>query len=100
ECHVAGVCDATTGLCTNPAQADGTACGSDDDLCTADVCTAGVCSHPANGPTCAAADECHAAGICVPATGLCSNPPKADGASCGADSDLCTADVCTAGVCS
>lgn len=32
-CHVAGACDSTTGLCSNPAAADGISC-NDGDACT------------------------------------------------------------------
>jgi RNA polymerase subunit RPABC4/transcription elongation factor Spt4 len=43
QCHVAGVCDTGTGICSNPARPDGSAC-SDADACTQiDSCQAGVC---------------------------------------------------------
>src|SRR5204862_6223641 len=48
---------------------------------------------------CAAADQCHAAGVCDPATGTCSNPAKPDGAACD-DGSACTrTDTCQAGTC-
>ncbi|HZN04111.1 MAG TPA: thrombospondin type 3 repeat-containing protein, partial [Candidatus Polarisedimenticolia bacterium] len=44
QCHVAGVCDPGTGLCSNPEAPNGTAC-SDGDACThTDVCQSGVCT--------------------------------------------------------
>ncbi|MFE8596283.1 LamG-like jellyroll fold domain-containing protein [Archangium violaceum] len=43
QCHVPGTCDIFTGLCSNPAAADGTACG-DGDTCTTDSCQSGVCT--------------------------------------------------------
>jgi len=97
QCHAAGVCDATTGACSNPSAPNGTVC-NDNNLCTtADICTAGVCGGTAK--TCAASDQCHAAGICDQATGSCSNPPVTDGTACN-DSNLCTnGDMCVAGVC-
>lgn len=56
----------------------------------ADLC-AGVICNPA--------DACHEAGVCDPASGLCSDPPSADGKGCD-DGDACTlSDVCQAGVC-
>jgi hypothetical protein len=48
---------------------------------------------------CTALDQCHAQGTCNPATGVCSNPEKADGIACD-DGDACTlADSCLAGAC-
>ena len=42
-----------------------------------------------NPVTCAAQDQCHVAGACNAATGTCTNPVKADGASCN-DGNACT----------
>src|SRR5216684_665797 len=41
------------------------------------------------GVTCTASDQCHVAGTCDPATGMCSNPPKANGTACN-DGNACT----------
>jgi hypothetical protein len=41
------------------------------------------------GVTCTAVDQCHSAGTCNPATGVCSNPSKANGTSCN-DGNACT----------
>jgi hypothetical protein len=77
--------------------ADGTAC-DDGDACTqSDTCQNGIC---AGAPVvCTATDQCHAAGICNPGTGTCSNPNRADGTTC-TDGNACTqTDTCHAGVC-
>jgi hypothetical protein len=98
QCHVAGVCNTTTGLCTSPNIADGTAC-SDGNACTlSDKCAAGVCT--AGSPkVCQTLDQCHVAGTCNPTSGVCSNPNVADGTAC-TDNNLCTAvDACQAGSC-
>ena len=97
QCHVAGTCSPSTG-CSNPPIADGTAC-NDGDLCTqTDACQAGTCTG-SNPVTCTAQDQCHVAGTCAPGTGVCSNPPIADGTTCN-DGDLCTqTDACQAGTC-
>ena len=97
-CHVAGVCDPGTGLCSNPAAADGTPC-ADGDACTqTDTCQAGVCTG-ANPVTCTASDPCHVAGDCDPGNGLCSNPAAANGTSCN-DGSACTqTDSCQGGTC-
>jgi cysteine-rich repeat protein len=98
QCHVAGVCDPATGVCSDPVVADGTAC-EDGDLCTrSETCQAGVCMG-ATPVVCAASDQCHVAGVCDPATGVCSDPTAADGTACD-DGNLCTrTDACQAGVC-
>src|SRR5262249_56238133 len=52
-----------------------------------------------NPVTCTASDQCHVAGTCDPATGVCSNPAKQNGASCD-DGNRCTRnDMCQDGVC-
>ena len=98
QCHVAGVCDPNSGICSNPNQANGSAC-SDSNACTqTDSCQSGACIG-ANPITCTALDQCHTAGTCVPATGICSNPNKANGTACN-DGNLCTStDACQAGSC-
>src|SRR5947208_1905314 len=98
QCHVAGTCDPATGTCSNPAKPDGASC-DDGNACTGtDTCQAGTCTGT-NPVVCAAADQCHAAGTCDPATGTCSNPAKPDGAACD-DGNACTqSDTCRAGTC-
>ncbi|MBN2573165.1 MAG: hypothetical protein JXP73_01245, partial [Deltaproteobacteria bacterium] len=98
QCHEAGTCDGNTGLCSNPAKADGSAC-DDGNLCTqADSCQAGACVG-AEPVICTALDQCHDVGVCDPATGACNDPPKADGSACD-DGNLCTqTDSCQAGAC-
>ncbi|TMA90614.1 MAG: hypothetical protein E6J71_17315 [Deltaproteobacteria bacterium] len=98
QCHAVGECDPTTGVCSNPAREDGTAC-DDGSLCTrTDTCQAGQCTG-GDPVVCTALDQCHAVGDCDPASGTCSNPTKEDGAACD-DMSLCTrADTCQAGQC-
>ncbi|MFS8069674.1 MAG: thrombospondin type 3 repeat-containing protein, partial [Byssovorax sp.] len=86
-----------TGVCSNPTKVDGSAC-SDGDACTqTDSCQAGACagSMPV---VCAAQDACHAAGICTPGTGVCSNPNLPLGTICVTaacvGSTLIKADLC------
>ncbi len=98
QCHNAGVCNTMTGACSNPAKMDGTSC-NDTNACTqTDTCQAGTCAG-SNPIVCGALDQCHLAGSCAPATGVCSNPNKADGAACS-DGNACTqSDTCQTGVC-
>jgi hypothetical protein len=98
QCHVAGTCDPGTGLCSNPAKQDGESC-NDGDACTqTDACEAGTCVGT-NPVICTALDQCHDGGTCQTATGLCSNPAKANDTTCD-DGDACTqTDTCQGGTC-
>jgi hypothetical protein len=90
QCHDAGICNPDTGVCSNPAKTDGTAC-DDGNACTqTDTCISGVCTG-SQVVQCTAQDECHDVGVCDPATG-CSNPEKPDGTAC-------TGGTCQSGVC-
>jgi choice-of-anchor C domain-containing protein len=98
QCHVAGTCDPTNGVCSNPAQADGFACNDGNACSQTDTCQAGTCDG-ANPVICNAADQCHAAGTCDPTDGVCSNPAQADGFACN-DGNACSqTDTCQAGTC-
>lgn len=98
-CHNAGTCGPSTGVCSNPAKTNGTAC-SDGNGCTqSDTCQAGICTG-GNPKVCAALDSCHTAGTCAPGTGICSHPVKPDGSAC-TDGNACTqTDTCLSGNCS
>jgi hypothetical protein len=92
------VCNPATGVCSNPAAANGIAC-NDGNACTqSDTCQAGTCTG-SNPVTCAAVDQCHVAGVCNPASGVCSNPAAPNGSICN-DGNACTqVDTCQAGAC-
>jgi RHS repeat-associated protein len=98
QCHVAGSCNPSTGVCSNPAATNGASC-DDGNACTqTDTCQSGVCTG-SNPVTCTASDQCHAAGTCAPSTGVCSNPAATNGTSCN-DGNACTqTDTCLSGVC-
>jgi hypothetical protein len=98
QCHDVGTCAPGTGVCSNPVKANGAAC-SDANPCTqSDTCQSGACTG-ANPVVCSASDACHTAGLCSPATGLCSNPNAPDGTSCS-DANACTTfDDCHGGTC-
>src|SRR5262249_19333618 len=96
QCHDVGTCSG--GICTDPPKANGSAC-SDGNGCTQnDTCQAGTC---VSGPAvvCPAPDQCHNAGTCAPATGLCSNPNKTNGTACNDGLACTTPDTCTNGTC-
>jgi len=98
QCHVVGACNPATGICSNPAKPDGSTC-NDGNACTqTDTCQAGACVG-ANPVICTASDQCHVAGACNPATGICSNPAKPDGSACNDNSACTTNDTCQGGLC-
>ncbi|WP_169927485.1 MYXO-CTERM sorting domain-containing protein [Labilithrix luteola] len=91
QCHGAGTCDPTTGTCSTPALADGTTC-DDGNACTQrDTCVNATCTGSMQ-VRCDARDGCHEPGVCDPSTGACTEPVKADGASC-------TGGTCASGAC-
>ncbi len=49
--------------------------------------------------TCSASDQCHDAGTCDSSSGVCSNPAKANGATCTDGNACTTGDSCQAGSC-
>jgi hypothetical protein len=93
QCHVAGVCNTGTGVCSNPTANNGTAC-NDSNACTqTDTCQSGVCTG-SNPVVCSAAGQCYNVGVCNTSTGVCSNPAKSSGTACN-DGNACTqTDTC------
>ena len=98
QCHVAGVCNPGTGVCSNPNAPDGNSCNDANPCTQTDGCQTGVCTG-GNPVVCSASDPCHVAGVCNTGTGLCSNPNAPNGTGCN-DGDACTVpDACQSGVC-
>lgn len=98
DCHEAGSCESSTGLCTNPIKPTGTPC-DDGNACTqTDRCQSGTCIG-ADPVACVAADVCHVAGTCDPQTGDCSDPPGPDGTVCDDENSCTLLDACAAGSC-
>jgi hypothetical protein len=91
-------CDPLTFQCVNAPVPDGQSC-EDGNTCTInDLCKGGLCYSGPN-KTCTAADQCHAAGVCSPNTGECTNPNAANGKACDDGLKCTTADQCSGGVC-
>ena len=97
-----GVCR-TTGMglkcnCSVPLP-NNTPC-NDNDACTSgETCQNGTCRNPTSTVTCTASDQCHKAGTCDPATGMCSNPTKPNGSGCNDNNACTTNDACSNGTC-
>ena len=96
ECHTAGTCDPSTGVCSTPAKADGTGCTADANPCTLDECLSGVCSHPAGNAGAACTDDGNACtnDQCNGSSATCQHPAKTSGTACTADTNPCTLDQC------
>jgi len=98
QCHDAGTCNPSTGMCSDPESADGTTCDDGDECTQTDTCQSGSCTGT-DPVVCTALDQCHDAGTCNPATGNCSNPPKTDGTACDDGNDCSSTDTCQSGTC-
>jgi len=99
QCHVPGVCNPGTGICTNPAANNGTGC-NDGNACTqTDTCQGGSCTG-SNPVVCTASDQCHDPGVCNPSDGQCSDPEKPNGTACNNPGNLCNqTNTCQGGTC-
>jgi hypothetical protein len=77
-CHVAGVCSPTTGDCSQPLAADGTACDDHNDCTLADACVSGVCvpGAPVAGAGVACGGFACPQRYCVAGAGACAVPPN------------------------
>src|SRR6185503_4853014 len=93
-----GVCDEASDQCVAQPKPNGTTC-SDGNACTqTDTCQGGTCTG-ATSVVCTAQDQCHVAGTCNPANGMCSNPAAPNGTGCS-DGNACTqTDSCQSGTC-
>lgn len=96
QCHVAGTCSPSTGLCSSSNAKDGIAC-STGKCTTGDTCTAGVCGG-GTPKVCAAPDDCHVA-ACDAATGNCVTQNAPNTTPCDVANKCTTGKTCTAGVC-
>ncbi|MEK6798945.1 MAG: PxKF domain-containing protein [Planctomycetota bacterium] len=100
QCHGV-VCVRLTGDCRYFALSDGVSCDDGDPDTFHDACTAGECwgiDDLCFDVVCESMDQCHDA-ACDPATGVCLDPPSADGTPCddgwaGTDDDVCVQGEC------
>jgi len=108
NCVVAADCPAATntclvrtctnGVCGTTNATSGTPCDDGNACSRSDTCQNGLCTGfvPV---VCSVLDQCHDAGTCDRASGLCSNPTKTDGTACN-DGNACTqSDTCQHGAC-
>ncbi|MGH2559881.1 MAG: DUF7107 domain-containing protein [Thermomicrobiales bacterium] len=99
-CGECTVCDAASGMCQPANDNDPCTPPPSSNLChTGWVCGGGQCLHQYE-TVCLAEDECHTAGSCDPATGLCSFVDAADDTPCDVTNKCILDRTCQAGVCS
>src|SRR5439155_11523384 len=99
QSDAAQTCTGSSDTCpADGLQPNGTAC-NDGNACTqTDTCQNGTCTG-SSPVVCTALDQCHVAGTCDTATGLCSNPNASNGTACS-DGNACTqTDTCQNGTC-
>src|SRR5205823_5957717 len=99
QCHAAGTCNPATGVCTNPIAPNGTTCNNNNACTTGETCQNGSCGAPTFTVVCTASDQCHAAGTCNPATGVCSNPNAPNGTTCNPTRRSTDLETCQNGTC-
>ena len=102
---VTGACDAFgatesvySGELSAAKSVNGASCNDGNACSQTDTCQSGACIG-ASPVVCVASDQCHDAGACDPGTGACSDPAKADGASCSDGNDCTASDTCQSGAC-
>jgi hypothetical protein len=111
QCHDAGVCDPSTGICSNPPKDDGTGC-DDGEACTYnDTCSSGVCagtpitctSDTCTTQTCNGTSSCtvtpNTGDPCDDANACTFNDICSSSGVCGGTPITCTSDTCTTQTC-
>jgi formylglycine-generating enzyme required for sulfatase activity len=100
-CHGVGTCDPLSGICSNPVANEGGLCNDDNNKCNGiSTCKNGTCTQTTDIVVCSPLDQCHLAGTCAAATGLCSNPVGNEGVLCNDDGNKCNGiSTCKTGVC-
>ncbi len=101
ECDSPDACNGA-GQCETNNKPDGTACSSDFNDCTQDICQAGACTHPGEPAGTACGDptvtDCDNEDTCD-GVDTCLSNPQPDGVECTPDANDCTDDICAAGLC-
>eukprot|EP01060_Flectonema_neradi_P017206 TRINITY_DN2404_c0_g2_i4.p1 TRINITY_DN2404_c0_g2~~TRINITY_DN2404_c0_g2_i4.p1 ORF type:complete len:4233 (+),score=730.05 TRINITY_DN2404_c0_g2_i4:38-12736(+) len=97
SCHYAGVCNPSTGLCSNPKRQQGTSCDDNNPLTTNDRCVDGKCSGQVFcSGSCTSNSKCRSP-VCV--QGSCSEIISDNNTPCDDDNDLTQNDKCIDGIC-
>jgi von Willebrand factor type A domain-containing protein len=89
QCHVAGTCNPSTGVCSDPNKQDGSPCSDNDACSSGENCQNGLCV-PGTPINCEDNNEC-TADSCSKNSDQCAHDPVTPGTSCD-DGDICTVD--------
>jgi hypothetical protein len=83
ECDFAEACSGSSILCpADRKKANGSACSTDGNSCTADICQNGQCTHPAKPDREECDDDGNACTLDICLSGVCTHRPFPDGAVC------------------
>ena len=85
QCHVAGTCDPTSGLCSNSTAPDGTACNDGNPCDINDACLGGVCVGTPGGCDAGAADAGSSSGGSGSGSGSGGSSGSSGGGGSGGD---------------
>lgn len=82
QCHSAGICNPTTGMCPNPERPNGTACNDGNQCTAADTCQSGACvgTALADGNSCDDSNSCTLLDRCM--GGMCAGTACLSGLPC------------------
>eukprot|EP01060_Flectonema_neradi_P012431 TRINITY_DN19249_c0_g2_i2.p1 TRINITY_DN19249_c0_g2~~TRINITY_DN19249_c0_g2_i2.p1 ORF type:complete len:3815 (+),score=837.64 TRINITY_DN19249_c0_g2_i2:5278-16722(+) len=100
SCHLSGICDPSTGLCSDPVKASGSVCDDGDPSTSSDRCVAGTCvgSVTCGGSSCVPVNPaCHTAACSN--NQVCTEKPKPAGTPCNDNDPFTIRDVCSNAVC-
>ena len=101
DCHEVGVCNPSTGDCSNPVKPVGTMCSDGNTGTVFDVCNdMGACvgQDLCAGVVCQMS-QCISGGTCSPQTGLCVYTNQPSGTACDDGISYTDNDRCDSGVC-
>ena len=99
SCHLPGVCDPFTGLCSDPLQVNGIRCHAGISQPVTALCQLGVCT----GSIQCGSNQCTSASQCqIPtcqSNSQCGSINRPDNSSCNDNNATTTNDVCLGGIC-
>ncbi len=101
DCHFAGICDPSSGQCSDNPKPNGTPCNDGYASTVNDRCQSGICqgAFSCQGYQCAPPDQCQFPGVCNASQWGCTYASKPDGTLCNDGNSYTKNDKCTQGYC-